>query len=188
MYGWNFSCGPISVTFHPEVSAKDATTLLTGSMIVVRQVLNDDTNVLFLYRCHLVKTMRQLHMEGDLGQIQQQIQVRFIFQEDKAAIGKVERINLSKLARKLIIIVRSNAAFVNLIKTCLNFSIAFKKGHEEKFVLTGTVDLIENMMCSAILTEKSVQSYFRWIQVSEMMKKYKLALFWWNPWMVTISD
>lgn len=64
-------------------------------------------------------------MKGDAGCIQQQILVCFIHSVDRATISMADGIKLRMLAKRVIEILRYDYTFMYLMKTIINFAIAF---------------------------------------------------------------
>lgn len=124
MYGFDYSCGTISLTIHYVTSAEDVSRHSTGVMAVDRQVLFYGKMVLFLEECRHLKVRQRLDLESDVNWIQQHILVRLIVREDKAVIGEAKRVRLSKLANKVNGAVCHDSTFVEIMKTTLNFTDA----------------------------------------------------------------
>lgn len=103
---------------------------------------------------------KYLQMVGDLGWIQQHILARLILREDRLDISEAEGIKLSKLANKMTDIVCRELTFVDLVKKLLTFATRFEKGYDEKFVATGIVDIVKDMICSDFLVRENAQSYY----------------------------
>lgn len=68
-------------------------------------------------------------------------------------------------------VVNHESTFLNLVKTVLNFAIAFEKEYDEKFVATGVVDIAKDMIGSDILTRMCSQYYYRNIQIAKMFMR-----------------
>lgn len=66
------------MTFHPGTQADNVTTPSTNDITVSRQVLINIVNFSLLDGCHLLMAIRQLHVKGSVGRIQQKIPVRII--------------------------------------------------------------------------------------------------------------
>lgn len=73
-------------------------------------------------------------------------------------INETEGIKLSKLANTVTGIVHSDVTFPDLMKTVLNFAIAFEE-HDKKFVVARIEDIGKDVMGSDFLTGKTAQSY-----------------------------
>lgn len=87
--------------------------------------------------------MCQLHVEGDIGWIQQHILVRLMIQGDRVEINEDEGIKMSNLPNKVTVIVQSDSMFVDLTITNLNDTLAFEKECNEKYVSARTVDILK---------------------------------------------
>lgn len=70
-FGFTYSCGTLLKPLHPGMSSDDVSTLSIGGMKVVRQVQNNGAKVLWLESFHRLEAMRYLHLEVDMGWIQQ---------------------------------------------------------------------------------------------------------------------
>lgn len=55
------------------------------------------------------------------------------------------------------------------MRTVLNFAIALEKRYNEKFVVTRIVDIVKDLMGSIFLTTMSVQFFYRYNWVAEMI-------------------
>lgn len=66
LYGFDYSSGTISVTLHPVMSVVDLTTPSTDGMKLGCQVLSNYAKVLLLDGRHILKGVRQLHVEGEV--------------------------------------------------------------------------------------------------------------------------
>lgn len=71
VHGFSYPHCTWSVIFHSSVSARVVTTRSNGGNTVGRQVLNNSVRVLLLDGLHGLEARWQLHVEGDLGWIQQ---------------------------------------------------------------------------------------------------------------------
>lgn len=61
-------------------------------------------------------------------------------------------------------------------KIMLNTAIPFENAYNEKLFAIGTVDIVKDMMSSALLTEMSTQSYYRYIRVAKMVFRHEIVL------------
>lgn len=75
------------------------------------------------------------------------------------AVSKAEVIKLSRPGNEVDGIVRSDSTFVDLMKAILTFAFAFEKEHNENFVATNIVDIVEDVLSSEFLTKISAKSY-----------------------------
>lgn len=124
-----------------------------------------------------------MHMEGDVGRLQQQIQARLIVREDRMALSEAEGINLRKLANKKTGIVRRDSTLVDLLKTILKFAVTFEKDYNKIFVATRIVDIVKGMIDSAFPTGTSVQSYYIYMRVAKITLRHVRVL----PWVKTLN-
>lgn len=85
LYGSDYSCGTLSITFLPEVSVKEITTYSTDCTKAGRGLLNTGGKVLLLKRCYRLKALQQCHVERNKGWIQHQIQACLIGLEYEVA-------------------------------------------------------------------------------------------------------
>lgn len=65
MYGFNYFCGTLSVTFYHTASAADMTTVSTDGTLVVRQVLNKGPKVLLLESFYRLGVISYFHVQRD---------------------------------------------------------------------------------------------------------------------------
>lgn len=117
---FDYSSRTLSVPFYPGVSADNMSTPSTGGMTVRRQVLINDAKGLFLDGRQCLEAMRQLHVKGDIGWLQQHILVCVLLRDDSVVIDEAKGIQLSKLANRITGILRRFSSFVDLLKTILN--------------------------------------------------------------------
>lgn len=127
MYGFDYFRGILLVTFHSRVTTDGMTTTSTCGMTVDRRVLSNSAKNSLLDGRHCLKAMRQLHVEHYVDWIEQHILICVIVREDKVAISKAKEIRPRKLANNVTRIVHCDSIFLDLIKTIMNFTIAFEK-------------------------------------------------------------
>lgn len=101
--------------------------------------------------------MRQLHVEGILGWIQEDIQLFLVVQEQICAINEAGRIEMSKAPHKVAKTKHRYTTSVEHIKTILKFSIKFLKMGNEKISVTWIVNAMWDIMASDLLTKISTQ-------------------------------
>lgn len=184
-YVFGYSHRTLSVTFQSRVSANDVSTPSSSTMAAGHQFLNNCVKVLLLVIPDRREVMRQLHVEIDVGQIQQHIPARFILWEYMRAIGKSEGIKLSELPNKVTETVLSDSTIFALIKQFPNFATVSEKEHNKKFVTTSIVNIVKDISGSVFLTGRGIQSYYKYNRVSKMFLSTRAGLLWWDSWIVT---
>lgn len=93
-------------------------------------------------------------MKGDLGYIEEHLQVRLVFRAKNFLIAEAERNQLSKLANELTGTLRRDSTFAVFKKNFLYFAFAFDREYEEKLILIQILDVVKAMMGSDFLIKK----------------------------------
>lgn len=91
-------------------------------------------------------------------------------------ISEAERIKLTNLASELPGVVRRDSKFVGLVKTILNFALAFEEDENKKLGATRSVDILKDLIGPEFLKGMSSQSYYRHIWMASMILRYKGVL------------
>lgn len=91
-------------------------------------------------------------------------------------LSEAEGIRTRKPANNLAGVVHHDMTVVDLVKSILNFAIAFEKEFNKNFVTTGILDIVRDMMCSIILTEMRAQCYNRYIRIAKIQLENGIIL------------
>lgn len=169
MYGFDYFRVTVSVTFHSEVCVDEVITPPSGGMTISRQFMNNGTMILLLDGLHRLKAMRQLHMDRDIGRVQQHIPVLLISREDRVANSGGGRIKIGSIANKVAGIGLHDFTFLDVMKTILHYSVVFAKAYTGKLVAARIVDIAKDMIRSDFHTAMSAQSYYGYIQVAKVI-------------------
>lgn len=164
MYIFDNSCGTLSVTIHLELSADDVTRPSTERMTVGCLFLNNGAKILLLDVLYRLVGIEWQHAVGDVVSIQQHILVCLIVAEERVALNETEKIRLRELANMLTVILRRNSTFLNLMKTILNFTVAFQKKYNDQFITILIVQILIYMVGFRFLRARSAQSYYRYLR------------------------
>lgn len=68
-------------------------------------------------------------------------------------------------------IVHCNNAFVDLMVTIVSFVTVFEKKYSEKFVASRLVETVQEIIVFDFLTERGVQSFYRYILSTKLLRK-----------------
>lgn len=131
----------------------------TSGKTIGCQVLNNSAEVLLLDGQQRLERMGQMQVQEEVDWIQQHVLVFPIYREENMAISKAEESRLRRLANALTGILRFEITFLNLVKTVLNFTLAFEKEYDEKFIITRIADILKVMIGSGTLTSITVQFF-----------------------------
>lgn len=134
LHDFHYSCGEQSRTVHSGVSTKNVTIISTGCISADNHVLNSGTKVVLVEERHRLRAMRLFHVKGRLWWVQQHIRICLKFWKDKATIGVAKVTSQSTLLNKMILIMRHDSTFLDVLKTTLEFFISFEMKYKEKFV------------------------------------------------------
>lgn len=130
------------MTLYPGVIAKSVNRRSSDDMMNGRQFLNEGAKLLFLDGANRLEAMKEHHVESPVGLILRHIKARSIVTENKI-VTKEGKIKRKTLENKVTGIVRHNPTFMDLIKSILNFAIAFEE-YKEKFAATRIVGTVEH--------------------------------------------
>lgn len=92
--------------------------------------------------------------------------MRFFTRHDGQPIVKTEAFKQSKLANKVHSIVRRESSFDAIVKSVMNFSAAFDKGHGVYYLAAWTVDIVELKVWSYVPFDNSPLLYHCYTSVA----------------------
>lgn len=78
------------------------------------------------------------------------------------AVNQSKEIELSKFCKSMACLLQRDSTFLSLMKTTLNFAIAFEEQYMEKFIATRTVAILKDMTDSDFLRGVDAQSYYEY--------------------------
>lgn len=100
-----------------------------------------------------------MHVEGEVGWIQQHMLVCLIVREDRVVISEFKGIKWSKLLDQVTGILHLFFTFQDIMKLILHFAISFEKEYNEEFIASRIVDIVKAKTYRDLLTEISIQYY-----------------------------
>lgn len=118
---------------------------------------------------HRLKALRDLHKAAYVACVDATLLVRCFTRHDGRPIAEAEALKLSSFANKVTSVVRCDFSFVAVVKTVINFSAAFEKGHSMLFLAASMVNSDEDMVSSDFLSRNCshiFQHYPGWQSLS----------------------
>lgn len=128
------------------------TTLSTGTMTFVHQLLINVTKILLLNRGSYLKKIRRIGLDEELRAAQKHMQGLCNFREGKFAVSDEKRIKFSNLANQKTKKVSTGFTFMVLTKTILNFDIQSENEYDVKYVVNRTENIVKDVRGSTFFT------------------------------------